>query len=202
MSGLNRSILAMFVLFIVLLLVLWISVEYQKNNPLKYDMDVEHKYMRNKYLRSSRLENMDEVAVDGSAIVDDNTSANGDSVDTQATNSTPYILYYFYSDKCGPCKSFINTWNDLVRTGTNKFPNVSFQAVDVNDVNNENLLFYYNVTKTPTIILSTPDGAVEYDGNRSREDLVRFVLQHMKNNYVSANNTSTNGATNGNGTAQ
>ena len=40
---------------------------------------------------------------------------------------------------------------------------------------NANLMFYYNVTKYPTVILVMPKRNVEYVGDRSGQNLYQFV---------------------------
>ena len=90
---------------------------------------------------------------------------------------TPHVLYNFYTPSCPHCRNFAPAWNDAADRLKNNNA-ISIRAVDVSNPENENLAFYYNVTQLPTIILSTPDRNIEYTGDRSADDLHKFVVSN------------------------
>jgi len=90
-------------------------------------------------------------------------------------------LYYFYSPQCGHCKRFQPTWQELL-THLQKIPNLHTQAIDVTKSENDNIVFYYNITGCPTLILATPQKNVEYTGNRTTTDIYDFVNTHLNSN--------------------
>jgi thiol-disulfide isomerase/thioredoxin len=195
MTPLGKSILAMFVLFLVLLGVLWFSLEYQRDNPLKYNMQLKPNYRRLERMDQSVPSTISQTPVQPSSI--SQTPAQPSSVSqTQASRttlspptaspvpptSTPYTLYYFYSPTCKPCAAFSPIWNKIVQTKDYDFSLITFQAIDVTDPKNEDLIFYYNVKKTPTIIMSTPYGTEELD-DISYPRLVKLIHERIKNIY-------------------
>jgi len=85
-------------------------------------------------------------------------------------------VYYFYSPFCIHCKKFTATWNELVKN----IKDFEFNAIDATLKENQNLAFYYNVNKFPTIILALPNKTIEYSGDRSYNDILNFI--NKKNN--------------------
>ena len=104
------------------------------------------------------------------------TTSNVESYTVQkSVSDKDFQLYYFYHPSCGHCKQFMPTWENFAKNynGTGKI-----HTIDATKSENENLRFYYNVNKYPTIILSTQNKNVEYNGNRTIEDLAKFVDSH------------------------
>ena len=91
----------------------------------------------------------------------------------------PFILYYFYNPNCPHCKRFTPAWNEL-SDGLQGNDKVAPRAVDSTNPENENLVFYYNITRFPTIILITPNKNIEYVGNRSVDDLQKFLSENTQ----------------------
>jgi thiol-disulfide isomerase/thioredoxin len=104
----------------------------------------------------------------------------------QQQQETPFVLYYFYSPTCGYCKQFLPSWNTVVNKlkGLNE---ITPKTIDATKPENENLAFYYNITGYPTVILTTPDRDIEYTGNRTPDDLYKFVLSNINNNNNTQN---------------
>lgn len=103
-------------------------------------------------------------------------------IETLANISHPnksYILYYFYNPGCHFCKTFNPSWSELVER-LKGYRDLETRAVDVTKPENENLAFYYNISKYPTIILVTPEKNIEYNGTRSTNDLHNFVLSNVQ----------------------
>lgn len=84
-------------------------------------------------------------------------------------------IYYFYSPQCGYCKQFTSIWNDLV----NNNKDLEFVSIDATLKENQNLAFYYNINKFPTIILVTPKKTTEYSGNRSYTEILNFIKSNL-----------------------
>ncbi len=98
----------------------------------------------------------------------------------ETNTNTPYVLHYFYSPNCGWCRQFAPTWNQVAQRVRN-LQGVSTKSVNAEGTENDkNLAFYYNVKQYPTIILQTPTKYVEYNGNRTADDLYNFVTANME----------------------
>jgi thiol-disulfide isomerase/thioredoxin len=106
-------------------------------------------------------------------IIDDNSKKN-----QQLKKETPFVVYYFYNPSCPACTHFFPSWNKVVNKLKNA-PELTFQEVDITKPENENLAFYYNIKKTPTVILVTSQKDIEYSGDRSPDDLYNFILINM-----------------------
>lgn len=91
-----------------------------------------------------------------------------------AISQNETILYYFYSPHCGYCKMFKPVWDKVSKDITHGH-GVRTIAIDATDPANNDIAFYYNINAYPTIILVTPNKNYEYTGNRSYEDIERFV---------------------------
>lgn len=88
-----------------------------------------------------------------------------------------FKLYYFYHPSCIHCKQFMPTWERIKEYYQNNHKTI--HTIDVTKPENENLRFYYDVDKYPTIILTTANKSVEYNGNRTMEDIIRFVANNV-----------------------
>jgi len=84
-------------------------------------------------------------------------------------------LYFFSSPKCGYCRSFQTTWEQLI----SRWPSVRAVKVDTSDPTNKDITLYYNVTLVPTIILVVDNRIQEYAGNRSMDHLNEFLASHL-----------------------
>lgn len=90
----------------------------------------------------------------------------------------PFTLFYFYRPDCNSCKMFRPVWNELLDKIKN-ISNLSPEAINTSDSQNDNLAFYYNISHVPTLILVTPNSHIEYTGNRTPDDIYKFILSHM-----------------------
>lgn len=107
---------------------------------------------------------------------------------TSATDipNTPYILYFFYSTRCPHCSNMVVEWNNLVDNLRN-YPNISTVAVNTDNENLSSLVFYHQANLIPTILLQTPDRKLQYNGNRTSQDIYNFVLENSQNLHNSQN---------------
>nr|WBF70821.1 thioredoxin domain-containing protein [Megavirus caiporensis] len=114
-------------------------------------------------------------------------TSNMQASNTQSSNSQdPFMLYYFHAPSCVHCRNFNPAW-EMLRQRLEGSRGISTAKVDATKPENENLVFYYNVSAFPTIILITPDQNIEYNGNRTPDDLHNFVVAHINehNNRMS-----------------
>lgn len=93
----------------------------------------------------------------------------------KSNNNSDFKLYYFYHPSCGYCIQFMPIWEKVKQN----YLDNNISTVDTSKPENENLSFYYNVNKYPTIILSTKNKNIEYTGDRSLEDINRFIATHI-----------------------
>lgn len=90
-----------------------------------------------------------------------------------------FILYNFYNPSCPYCQKFLPTWNILVQR-TREIKNLELKLVDVTKIENENLAFYYNVTRVPSIILVAPNNVIRYMGECELENLINFIHTYVR----------------------
>ena len=81
-------------------------------------------------------------------------------------------LMYFYMDGCGWCDKFSPTWKTLIKKN-NK--NKKVTMVKINGPNNLIMIKKYKVKTFPTIILLKDNKHYTYDGDRSLNDLLKFI---------------------------
>ena len=99
-------------------------------------------------------------------------------------NNKP-VLVLFFAHGCGYCKRMMPEWN--------KFKNVS--PISISEVPAEQMSEYNplqneeNIVGYPTIRLYNKGKLVkEYDGDRSKEDIMRFVKKYVKEHKPKKNN--------------
>ena len=107
-------------------------------------------------------------------------------------NDNKAVLIFFYSKTCPYCIDFIPTWEKLKKMKT---PNVDFNSVEEsNDINDD--FIKYNIKYLPTVILQF-EGKNDfntYKGDRSIEDIIKFV----RLNGINLNTTILEGFVNNN----
>jgi len=101
-----------------------------------------------------------------------------DPTNGSPSENTPYTLYNFYSPNCGHSVAFMPAWQQLEKRIANN-DTISIKAIDATQPENSDLLFYYNIKGYPTIILKTPQKYLEYSGDRTVEDLHKFIMQNV-----------------------
>lgn len=83
-------------------------------------------------------------------------------------------VYLFYATWCGHSKAMLPQWEQKVIPHF-KDSGVNIISVDVDDEKHKELIDKYNVSAYPTIILSKEGKNVEYQGNRTAEDIIDWV---------------------------
>ncbi len=95
-------------------------------------------------------------------------------------SQTSKELVFFSMKGCGHCEEFQPTWDLLV---TNYGNTEYIELVQVKQNEKPEIAEQYGVSSFPTIMSLTEGKKVkEYEGDRSYEDLVRFMEYHISNN--------------------
>jgi thiol-disulfide isomerase/thioredoxin len=100
----------------------------------------------------------------------DECNCNGECVDEHHNTKT---LYLFKANSCSHCQNFLPTWTKISTKG---IKNVKFVIYDYDtdlDKINE-----YKVESFPTIKLKTGDKIIDYNGNRDKESIRKFVIEN------------------------
>jgi thiol-disulfide isomerase/thioredoxin len=82
-------------------------------------------------------------------------------------------VYYFRNAGCPHCIKFDEEWNNL----KSYLQNVNLVVIDVNDPSKKDIVFYYGVQGTPTILVITSERNLEYGGPHSAKALADFVTK-------------------------
>jgi protein disulfide-isomerase-like protein len=85
-----------------------------------------------------------------------------------------------YQPWCGYCKALAPIWDDMAKNLEKDYTgDISIIEVHGDATNNINSEYVKNVNGYPTLFLITEDGKKrDYEGNRSLEDMIKFVVKH------------------------
>ena len=97
-------------------------------------------------------------------------------VDQQDTEKTNTKLSVYYTNWCGYSQRFNKDLDDGLEANINKL-NVPVERVDCEK--NKNLCESLGVPGYPTVLLHKDDKIVQYNGDRSKTDLLNFVSNNM-----------------------
>jgi thiol-disulfide isomerase/thioredoxin len=86
-----------------------------------------------------------------------------------ADKSDKSDIILFKADWCGHCKRFVPTWEAMQKKYKNKY---NFITIDSND---KEQLKNWNVRGFPTIYVKNKNTAVEYEGSREEDDIIKFI---------------------------
>jgi thiol-disulfide isomerase/thioredoxin len=112
-----------------------------------------------------------------------NNNNNNTYSKTSRLNSTGFLsknnkikLMLFYRPTCPYCRDFMPVWHQVI----NNLPsNVLYDEINVS--NDTTIASQYNITGVPTIILDVNAEKKTYMGNRSYNDIKRFLKEHQVN---------------------
>lgn len=76
-------------------------------------------------------------------------------------------VMYFYAKWCGNCKDFKSTYDRLVANAAVSFPSTQFDAYDIDDAANSELVTRYSITGVPHIQFISDNDESWYQGDRS-----------------------------------
>ncbi len=94
-----------------------------------------------------------------------NQSGGSSNIDESKTN-----IILFKADWCGHCKAFKPTWDEIKKKYSSKYNIVTFDANK-----NEDKIGDYGITGYPTIKIQNKDTIVEYNGERTINDIIEFA---------------------------
>ena len=94
------------------------------------------------------------------------------------SNDSPVVVL-FHAEWCGHCKKLMPVWNELKGVyGSNL---LDFEESSMPDIiKNHNVNGFPTIKYLPTGI-NNPNGAIDYEGDRSYESLKEFIDQYIKN---------------------
>lgn len=156
LDSINYSKIAIYIIIIVIVCVLIYYVYKNINKSSHINEKIEKKDLDDKM----------------------NSEQNNDSLYKNTERDTQNILYYFYNNRCQNCVKFNLIWEELKRRYKNN-DTIKLVSIDCLDEKNENLVFYYNIVRTPTLILVTPTKNIEFDGSRSVEKIEKFIDKNI-----------------------
>lgn len=178
----NLSITQIVAIIVVIIIIIWLGYRYiWKNDNRSTAIAGQNAPPENQATNQSRNQMVSETA-SMTSMSSVPRVENGN-----ASGQSPYTLYYFYSPQCGHCNNFKPNWDKVteavkslkVTTKTEEEYGVNTKAVDASDNKNGNIIFYYNISALPTVILVTPSKTIEYTGDRDPEDLYKFVYSNL-----------------------
>jgi len=91
-------------------------------------------------------------------------------------------LMLFHADWCGHCQSFMPTFDKFSENiNKNKLNIIKFNADT-----NKKYVSAFNVEGFPTLLLHDPNSKrfIDYNGDRSMGDLVKFVNENTNTNII------------------
>lgn len=113
---------------------------------------------------------------DGETDTETNYSSSSSYIDPYEATKPNRELYLFYSPRCTYCKALMDGQNsvwDQVVAKHNGRSDLSIRTV--NGSENGALAQQFGVKGFPTILMKVGDRTVEYQGNRSPQDIDKFI---------------------------
>lgn len=89
--------------------------------------------------------------------------------------STEFMVVFFKMEGCGHCKNFAPTWDKVSSKMNNKKVNGKTCKMVTVDSSNAELTRKYKVSGFPTIMKVSGNNAKEYEGDRTENDVVKFI---------------------------
>jgi thiol-disulfide isomerase/thioredoxin len=92
------------------------------------------------------------------------------------------IFVKFYMDGCPHCENMKPAWNELENDLINNYEgDFTIMAVNANALNTLKSPIIENVEGFPTIFIINKDGSkgIDYNGDRSKADMLNFVLSNF-----------------------
>lgn len=119
--------------------------------------------------------------------VENEMSNNIQNLNTCINSSNHCVVMLIYHPNCGYCKDFLPTWNEMEKqVAMNEIPlddnyiisKVHRDMLDKLEIQHE---YKNNIQGVPHVVMKHPTNNLnEYTGDRSLEDLIKWVTQHQK----------------------
>ena len=111
----------------------------------------------------------------------------GENFEKIVYDKTKDVLIEFYAPWCGHCKSFAPKYKEIAKEFQKTEKNLVFAKIDATA--NESPESYM-VQGFPTIYFAPAKGdktnPIRYEGDRSQDDLVKFIKEHATVSFTSA----------------
>jgi thiol-disulfide isomerase/thioredoxin len=91
----------------------------------------------------------------------------------------PSVLF-FKLEGCGPCKMFQNIWNSLMND-TKLKEKVNLKKIEHGKNDHQEFRQKYKVESFPTIIYDDGDKGLRFEGERTVENLTKWIESQQKN---------------------
>jgi thiol-disulfide isomerase/thioredoxin len=91
--------------------------------------------------------------------------------DVQTGGANDKNLILFKAEWCGHCKNFLPEWNELQKSDLKN--KVNFITYDSDKNSNE--IKQWKIDGYPTMYLQQGKNAIEYQGNRTKEEITKFI---------------------------
>ena len=118
--------------------------------------------------------------------IEDEMSINMENLNLCLKNNNHCVIMLIYHPDCGYCKDFLPTWNEMekkvVMNELSLDDNYVISKVHRDMLNSINLEDEYknNIPGVPHVVMRHPTKNIEeYTGDRSLEDLIKWVTQHQ-----------------------
>ena len=96
--------------------------------------------------------------------------------------SNQKMLLFFRANWCGHCTRFKPVWDEFKTEceQKNSFPNVKIIEFDIDQEASKEKMAKHNVRGFPHVVLTdmNDENDVVYSGNRTKEDLIKFLESH------------------------
>lgn len=95
--------------------------------------------------------------------------------DIEYFKNNSFDLYYFYSDNCGYCKKFKPVLDSAIKEIRNDINLIEISGKDENEIK---LMKENNVNGVPMLIMVKNNNKKIYQGDRTKEDLIDFIVKN------------------------
>jgi glutaredoxin len=84
----------------------------------------------------------------------------------------------FYKPSCPYCQEFMPVWSQIINNLPN---NILYEEINTSKSSENNKANEYKIVSVPTIILIVNNNKIKYEGNRSYENIERFLKENGVN---------------------
>jgi thiol-disulfide isomerase/thioredoxin len=125
---------------------------------------------------------------EGFSSMNDGDSSNTNSSINALNSDAPIISYInkdnkiklmlFYKPSCPYCQEFMPVWSQIINNLPN---NILYEEINTSKSSENNKANEYKIVSVPTIILIVNNNKIKYEGNRSYENIERFLKENGVN---------------------
>ena len=170
-------------IFIILLVILSLKLYLQYSSYNTYKCNCNGKCNckeMSELLNKVKIETQNKInSVSEQGAYEGFTSYNQSLNNNNNNNIISYInkdekqnLMLFYKPSCTYCNDFLSVWYKIINYLPN---NINYEEINTEKDENNKKVNQYKITTVPTLILNTGNSNEVYIGNRSYEDIERFL---------------------------